>query len=242
MASVDPTMSEPWWFNLTTARSQDSLALAEAEDAAANAQKAKEAEQSANAHEMRAQNTLSGALTSARSVYVDCHRGVALAQTALASARRAAGVFRGRAAVRQAKRQLANAKSVRFRRQGVASERLATVLDDLAKAIIRRELCGLALKTAQQRAQRADNRLRPRARLPILVRLQQGNCGICGESLPPFESDIEVDHIKPRHHGGTDRANNLQAAHARCNLRKGTKWEGTMEAQVVKWARWKVEH
>ena len=49
-------------------------------------------------------------------------------------------------------------------------------------------------------------------------------CGICGQWVN--ESEMEVDHIKPR--GGTTRHlrsdhSNLQPAHRRCNQLKGSK-------------------
>ena len=62
-----------------------------------------------------------------------------------------------------------------------------------------------------------------RAHLPTLIRQQGSVCGICKTSLPNELEDIQVDHIIPRAHGGTDVVDNLQATHARCNLSKGAK-------------------
>lgn len=46
-----------------------------------------------------------------------------------------------------------------------------------------------------------------------------GWCGICGCDL--LEPDrFAVDHIRPRHGGGSDDLSNLQPAHERCNLMK----------------------
>ena len=44
-------------------------------------------------------------------------------------------------------------------------------------------------------------------------------CGICGEPLHEGD-DIQIDHIKPLSKGGTDAPDNLQPAHALCNIRK----------------------
>lgn len=41
--------------------------------------------------------------------------------------------------------------------------------------------------------------------------------GLGGEAEP----GVTVEHIRPRHHGGTDEAENLAVACARCNAQKG---------------------
>jgi 5-methylcytosine-specific restriction endonuclease McrA len=45
-----------------------------------------------------------------------------------------------------------------------------------------------------------------------------GRCWICGEL-----GATTVDHVIPRHHGGTDHPANLRAAHATCNYRRGAR-------------------
>ena len=60
-----------------------------------------------------------------------------------------------------------------------------------------------------------------RAYLPTLIAEQRGLCGICGEPLSDDLGAVHVDHIRPRAHGGTNGPENLQAAHASCNLAKG---------------------
>ena len=60
-----------------------------------------------------------------------------------------------------------------------------------------------------------------RAYLPTLIADQRGLCGICGKPLPDDLAAVHVDHIRPRAHGGTNAPENLQAAHASCNLAKG---------------------
>jgi hypothetical protein len=49
----------------------------------------------------------------------------------------------------------------------------------------------------------------------------RGICGICGEILG--SDPIHIDHIVPVSKGGATEFENLQAAHARCNLRKGAR-------------------
>ena len=44
-------------------------------------------------------------------------------------------------------------------------------------------------------------------------------CGICG--LPIEEADLHIDHITPMCQGGKSDPSNLQAAHSKCNLKKG---------------------
>ena len=61
-----------------------------------------------------------------------------------------------------------------------------------------------------------------RDQLPGLIEKQGGVCGICHEPLPdgPISKAIHVDHIYPVAKGGGDEADNLQAAHASCNIAK----------------------
>ena len=70
---------------------------------------------------------------------------------------------------------------------------------------------------------------------------QRGRCGIC---LEPMRADeIEngaVSRIRPESAGGRRVKENCQVVHQWCASRKGAQWEGTLEAQVRKWARWKL--
>ena len=52
---------------------------------------------------------------------------------------------------------------------------------------------------------------------------QKHGCGCWLLAMPP--GTVHVDHITPRHLGGTDKPNNLQALCHSCNLVKGTKTE-----------------
>lgn len=78
------------------------------------------------------------------------------------------------------------------------------------------------LRHAGERAERRAERGRVRAlglRLAIAER-DGWTCGICGQPIAG-ERDLHVDHIVPLCRGGRSDDSNLQATHARCNLRKG---------------------
>jgi ATP adenylyltransferase len=53
-------------------------------------------------------------------------------------------------------------------------------------------------------------------------------CDLCGISAE--ERAIEVDHILPRHHGGTDDLSNLQALCYKCNANKGARDDSDLRA------------
>jgi 5-methylcytosine-specific restriction endonuclease McrA len=46
-------------------------------------------------------------------------------------------------------------------------------------------------------------------------------CGLCGGVVEP--TDVHIDHIWPRSLGGSNALDNLQVAHASCNLSKGNR-------------------
>ena len=49
-------------------------------------------------------------------------------------------------------------------------------------------------------------------------------CGICHAAFVESDwADVHVDHIAPLARGGTNHPDNLQLAHAACNIRKGAK-------------------
>lgn len=50
----------------------------------------------------------------------------------------------------------------------------------------------------------------------------KGHCWYCGLALNPFENFC-IDHVVPKHHGGTSHAENLLPSCRRCNSRKGLK-------------------
>lgn len=66
-----------------------------------------------------------------------------------------------------------------------------------------------------------------RVRFEILRRDNHA-CRYCGAKAPRVE--LEVDHVIPRHHGGTDARWNLTAACVDCNRSKGA---GIPNEQVV---------
>ena len=66
----------------------------------------------------------------------------------------------------------------------------------------------------------------------VKVELFEKCGGVCRGCLDTFAQigNLEVDHIKPLHRGGTDDYSNLQLLCRSCNTRKGT---GTMEDLIV---------
>jgi 5-methylcytosine-specific restriction endonuclease McrA len=52
----------------------------------------------------------------------------------------------------------------------------------------------------------------------VLLELDDGVCGICGEDVDPF--NFEVDHIYPLSRGGFHNYENTQPAHPLCNRKK----------------------
>lgn len=81
------------------------------------------------------------------------------------------------------------------------------------------------------RAQSRDDGARRRAKIRgaavgeidygAILRKANGRCGICQKPFDLF--GIEFDHIVPLARGGAHTQDNLQATHAYCNRRKGTK-------------------
>lgn len=65
-----------------------------------------------------------------------------------------------------------------------------------------------------------------RNHLAALILKQEKLCCICGSRLPDDLAGIHVDHILPRSLGGSDSPENLQAAHAGCNMRKKNRMPG----------------
>lgn len=58
---------------------------------------------------------------------------------------------------------------------------------------------------------------------------QHYRCGICGRQIRQrvlFKDEINIDHIRPRSHGGTSEPENLQVVHMACNQLKGSNCAG----------------
>ena len=66
-------------------------------------------------------------------------------------------------------------------------------------------------------------RRRARKHLRDCVVGQKGYCAICKHLLPGDLAGVHVDHKRPLAHGGTSDPDNMQAAHAICNLVKGAR-------------------
>ena len=77
-------------------------------------------------------------------------------------------------------------------------------------------------------------RCRETERFASLWAAQSGRCALCGTPMlrNRFEAPharvwakqrATIDHVIPRSKGGTDRPDNLQLAHARCNKIKGNR-------------------
>ena len=170
-------------------------------------------------------------------------RRVVAAQDSLADARRSATTFRGRRAVRRARQTLAHAESLWSQGRQTLVSGLVPHLTKYGFAVAATYKSIWRARDARRSheiAKRAKH-IEPRHHVSDLLKSQAGRCGICGTDFETLD-DIHVDHIQPRHHGGKDNADNLQATHSLCNIRKGTQWERTMEAQIVRWAPWKIAH
>ena len=70
--------------------------------------------------------------------------------------------------------------------------------------------------------------LRPWERQMLLTACR-GRCGICGRAIT--DESWHVDHVIPRVKGGAHTWENLQPAHATCNIRKGD--DDTLPAWIV---------
>ena len=80
-----------------------------------------------------------------------------------------------------------------------------------------------------------------RRHLVELLVEQRGRCGICLEPMRADEIETwAVSRIRPEWAGGRREKENCQVVHPACASAKGAKWEEAMEAQVWKWARWKL--
>src|SRR5690349_3476746 len=78
---------------------------------------------------------------------------------------------------------------------------------------------------AKQNHNRKINNLRKK-----LWQRDEGVCGICREPIPEEwvqdRSHTNIDHIRPKSHGGSDRIFNLQLVHILCNAEKEAECPG----------------
>ena len=82
---------------------------------------------------------------------------------------------------------------------------------------------------AERAARRAERRSEPKSRqkrLKAMAMKQDWLCGICGGRLPDDLNGVHADHIIPLAWGGKNTTDNLQAAHASCNVSKGDRMDG----------------
>lgn len=59
-------------------------------------------------------------------------------------------------------------------------------------------------------------------RLARQVLAEEKHCHLCGQPARPGDP-LTADHIIPRAHGGPTTRDNLRAAHASCNARRGAR-------------------
>jgi hypothetical protein len=64
--------------------------------------------------------------------------------------------------------------------------------------------------------------------LEHLLERDEWTCGIC-QNVLETGTEMHVDHIIPRSRGGDDCLSNLQPAHARCNIWKGSRLESELD-------------
>lgn len=62
----------------------------------------------------------------------------------------------------------------------------------------------------------------------VVLEMDDGTCGICGEDVDPERYDI--DHVIPLSRGGEHSYANVQVAHPACNRRKSDSMPGELIA------------
>lgn len=75
----------------------------------------------------------------------------------------------------------------------------------------------------------------PTTELRALVRERaQGRCGYCGVAEHDVGNELEVDHYRPRAHGGDDALDNLVYTCTPCNRFKGAYWPAPTASNDVR--------
>jgi len=75
-----------------------------------------------------------------------------------------------------------------------------------------------------------------------LAKKQNYVCPICGRSIVDFKEGLEIHHIIPKYHGGSDEYKNLQLVHISCHIEYHkafpAKAEIPPQAKVKAWQKW----
>jgi RNA-directed DNA polymerase len=75
-----------------------------------------------------------------------------------------------------------------------------------------------------------------------LAKKQNYVCPICGRSIVDFKEGLEIHHIIPKYHGGSDEYKNLQLVHISCHIEYHkafpAKAEMPPQAKVTAWQKW----
>lgn len=75
-----------------------------------------------------------------------------------------------------------------------------------------------------------------------LAKKQNYVCPICGRSIVDFKEGLEIHHIIPKFHGGSDEYKNLQLVHISCHIEYHkafpAKAEIPPQAKVTAWQKW----
>lgn len=87
----------------------------------------------------------------------------------------------------------------------------------------RRNLAKFAAKENKRRAIKAATQI-GQVDYDRVVREADGVCGICKAEIA-HDDKTHIDHIVPLARGGSHTQDNIQLAHARCNIKKGARAE-----------------
>ena len=75
-----------------------------------------------------------------------------------------------------------------------------------------------------------------------LAKKQNYVCPICGRSITGFKEGLEIHHIKPKYHGGSNEYKNLQLVHISCHIEYHRAFPAKAaippKAKVRAWLKW----
>jgi 5-methylcytosine-specific restriction endonuclease McrA len=89
------------------------------------------------------------------------------------------------------------------------------------------------------------------ARIDVLMKAQDGICGICRKVVPPMHRRRDrlshplrptIDHVRPQGLRGDDAWGNIVVAHSRCNGDKGSRWPTEDELAFLADVNAKIPH